>query len=118
MLKNFHRRATKAQFLFTSDEKLECARKLCGTDKTKKHDTQEISRFWMPSLVAQLSELCESSHSQEEGLQEYRLRPFREEKVTKRKVCEDVSRILQAPLSSSEKEEHGTGYVYVLRNQK
>jgi hypothetical protein len=112
-------RMHKAHFLLTGGEKLERARQLCTTDPSQKHDSERSFRLWMLSLVVQLSELCESDHSQDR-LQEQRistLGPFKSGNVTNSNVCKDVSRILRTPLSSSEKEEHGMGYVYVLRDQ-
>ncbi|KAH7357554.1 hypothetical protein BKA66DRAFT_595273 [Pyrenochaeta sp. MPI-SDFR-AT-0127] len=112
-------RTHKARFLFTSDAKLERARELCVTGLGQKHENKRKFRIWMLSLVAQLSELCESDHSQGrfQALRDFTLRPFKTGEITQDKIRKDVSAMLQTPLNPNELKTHGMGYVYVLRDQ-
>ncbi|KIX94918.1 uncharacterized protein Z520_09228 [Fonsecaea multimorphosa CBS 102226] len=108
-----------ARFVISSAEKIEQAKRLCTPQANQQFDDAEEFRFWIRSLAVQLSELCESDHARDYGSdqRDFGLRPFKTGSLTKRSVSEDLVRILNTPLSPSEQQGHGMGYVYVLRSQ-
>lgn len=107
------------QFIMTSPGKIKQAKRLCTPQADQEFGDLKTFRFWILSLATQLSELCESDHTQDgyPVLREPTLRPFKSGDITKITVCEEIRRILTAPLNPSEEQAHGMGYVYVLRSQ-
>ena len=105
--------------MMTGLEKIKKAKRLCTPRPNQEFDNPRVFRFWILSLAIQISELCESDHSQNSHSMQWEpsLRPFRSSNVGKSRVCEDLRRILNTPLNLSERQEHGMGYVYVLRSQ-
>lgn len=99
---------------------MEQAQRLCSPITEKAFCSMRNFRVWILSLAIQLSELCEMDHTSGSSWSfrdELRLRPFKAGFVTLKAACEDLRRILNAPLRPSEKETHGMGYVYIIRNQ-
>jgi T5orf172 domain-containing protein len=115
----FPSRIFKAHFLFTAPGKLDKAELLCVLDQNRNHEDLTAFCLWMLSLVAQLSDLCESDHSRNEHTvrQDVGLRPFINGRITRKNVCKGISELLRTPLNPSEIKEHGMGYIYVLRSQ-
>jgi hypothetical protein len=107
------------RLIISDAEKVEQAKRLCTPQANKQFDNAKEFRFWIRSLTIQLSELCESDHSRDYHSEQRDLgiRPFRTGSLTNSCISEDLARILNTPLSPSEQQEHGMGYVYVLRSQ-
>jgi hypothetical protein len=108
-----------ARFIMYSPDNVRKAEKLCKPDADLNFEHPREFRFWIISLAALLSDLCQGDHSSraEEIPPVYGLRPFKEGAVSKRDVCEDIRRLLMSPLNPSERKEHGMGYIYILRSQ-
>lgn len=107
------------RFIISGAEKVRQAKRLCTPQANQQFDDAKEFRFWIRSLAIQLSELCESDHGRDNRSEQrdFGLRPFRTGSLTNRSVCEDIGRLLNTPLSPSEQQGHGMGYVYVLRSQ-
>ncbi|KIW72509.1 hypothetical protein PV04_00694 [Phialophora macrospora] len=107
------------RFIISGAEKVEQAKRLCTPRANQQFDDAKEFRFWIRSLAILLSELCESDHTRDyhSGQRDLGVRPFRTASLTNSSVNEDLGRILNTPLSPSEQQGHGMGYVYVLRSQ-
>jgi hypothetical protein len=107
------------RFIISGAEKVEQAKRLCTPQANHQFDDAKEFKFWIRSLAILLSELCEADHARDyhSGRRDFGLRPFRTGSLTNSSVNEDLGRILNTPLSPSEQQGHGMGYVYVLRSQ-
>lgn len=109
------------RFLVASPENIQRAKTLCKTEIGRGFDNPKEFRIWILSLAMLLSELCESKHADggrdQSDLYEFGMRPFRQTEPSKEAVCEALRRLLSTPLTPSEKQGHGMGYVYILRSQ-
>ncbi|KAF2813129.1 uncharacterized protein BDZ99DRAFT_250070 [Mytilinidion resinicola] len=108
-----------ARFVITSSTHVKKAKELCVHNPERTYEDAKMFRLWILRLATKLSTFCESDHSQDSSSveQDYTLRPFKTGNVTKRTTYEDVRRLLESPLSPSERQDHGMGYVYILRSQ-
>jgi hypothetical protein len=112
-------KSVTVRFVLNGSEKIEKAEKLCGPHLGQKFEHPRLFRFWILSLAAMLSELCDGRHSSNsyKAPRSIQLQPFKKEEVTTKDVCEELRRLLNTPLSPSEKEAHGMGHVYILRSK-
>ncbi|CAI6342547.1 unnamed protein product [Periconia digitata] len=108
-----------ARFVMSTPKNIKQAERLCERDANLRFEHPKEFKFWILSLAFLLSELCQSDHSSKahEKPPIYGLRPFKEGGVSRKNVCEEIRQLLMSPLKSSEKKEHGMGYVYILRSQ-
>jgi T5orf172 domain len=114
------------RFIITSSQKIEQAKKLCILTPKSKHKDPAQFRNWMLRLTIRLSKLCERrgpDHRRDTQTIKLgpgffpALKPFKSDAVDKISVSNEVRRKLNAPLSPSEIQGHGMGYVYILRSQ-
>jgi hypothetical protein len=114
------------RFMIISSQKIEQAKKLCILTPKPKHKDPAHFRNWMLRLAIRLSKLCERrgpDHRRDTQTIELgpgffpALKPFKSGAVDKISVSQEVRRKINAPLNPSEIQEHGMGYVYILRSQ-
>ena len=115
-LQNVLPRIATARFVFHSPWKIEKAKKLCGL--AREFCGSVVFRHRMHELNKDLARLCDgksSSNKLRKDVSAY-LKPFRTKNLDIDAVSRELRRKISAVLAPSEIQEHGMGFIYILRS--
>ncbi len=108
-----------ARFVFFNQRKVARAKRLC--DVAQKHCGATLFNKGVYKLLEDLSSICEAQHTgprlkERDGSANPSIQPFRRERLDAATISEELRAKIMTPLSKSECQDNGMGYVYILRS--